>query len=70
MRLRGALCPLPLSYYATVDQPKTTSRRTVERERKTGGWKSWSEARGDALDRLLEDERYVALGATRHKEDR
>ena len=32
-------------------RPKTTWRRTVERERNEGGWKSWEEARAGAANR-------------------
>jgi len=32
-------------------RPKTTWRRTVEREREEGGWKSWKEVRKDAVNR-------------------
>ena len=32
-------------------RPKTTWRRTVEKERKEGGWNSWSEARTVAANR-------------------
>ena len=32
-------------------RPKTTWRRTVEKERREAGWKSWDEARVTAADR-------------------
>ena len=34
-----------------VGRPKTTWRRTVEKERTVAGWKSWEEVRALAKDR-------------------
>ena len=51
-------------------RPKTTWRRTVEKERKEGGWNSWSEARTAAANREKWRSSVEALCATRHKVDR
>ena len=37
-------------------RPKTTWRWTVEREMKEGGWGSWDEVRGVAVDRQTDME--------------
>lgn len=52
-----------------VGRPKTTWRRTVERERKQGGWKTWNEARESARARDKWKQSVMALCATRHEED-
>ena len=51
-------------------RPKTTWRRTVEREMKEGGWGSWDEVRGVAVDRQKWKASVKALCATWHAEDR
>ena len=51
-------------------RPKTTWRRTVEKERKEAGWRSWNEARTAAADREKWRCSVEALCATRHEEDR
>ena len=51
-------------------RPKTTWRRTVEKERKEGGWKSWSEARTAAAYHEKWRSSVKALYATRHEVDR
>ena len=51
-------------------RPKTTWRRTVEKERQEGGWKSWSEVRTAAADREKWKHSVEALCATRHDVDR
>ena len=51
-------------------RPKTTWRRTVEKERQEGGWKSWSEVRTAAADREKWKRSVKALCATRHEVDR
>jgi hypothetical protein len=54
-----------------VGRPKTTWRRTVDKERKKAKWKTWNEARGYAKDRDKWKMSVVeALCATRHEEDR
>ena len=50
--------------------PKTTWRRTVEKERRDGGWGSWDEVRVSAADREKLKGSVKALYATRHWEDR
>ena len=51
-------------------RPKTTWRRTVERERTEAGWKSWDEARAAAADRKKWRDSVKALCATRREADR
>ncbi|XP_077870300.1 uncharacterized protein LOC144363564 [Saccoglossus kowalevskii] len=51
-------------------RPKTTWRRTVEKESNKAGWKSWAEARVAAADRTEWRRSVEALCATRHLEDR
>ena len=51
-------------------RPKTTWRRTVEREMKEGGWGSWDEVQGVAVDRQTWKASVEALCATWHTEDR
>ena len=51
-------------------RPKTTWRRTVEREMKEGGWGSWDEVRSVAVDRGKWKASVEALCATGHVEDR
>ena len=51
-------------------RPKTTWRRTVEREMKEGGWGSREEVRGVAVDRQTWKASVEALCATWHAEDR
>ena len=53
-----------------VGRPKTTWRRTVEKERKQLGWRSWNEAKPVAKDRADWRECTAALWATRPEEDR
>ena len=53
-----------------VGRPKTTWRRTVEKERAIAGWKSWEEARALARDRDKWTRSSVALCATERREDR
>lgn len=53
-----------------VGRPKTTWRRTVERERNEAGWKTWNQARATALDRAEWRLRVEALCASRHTADR
>ena len=51
-------------------RPKTTWRRTVEKERRGAGWSSWDEARVTAAaDRNKWRNSVEALCATRHAED-
>ena len=51
-------------------RPKTTWRRTVEKERGEGGWKSWLEVRTAAANREKWRSSVKALCATRHEVDR
>ena len=51
-------------------RPKTTWRRTVEKERKEAGWKSWSDARPIAANREKWEHSVEALCAMRHEGDR
>ena len=51
-------------------RPKTTWRRTVEKERTMAGWKSWEEARAMAKDRAKWRKSSAALCATEREEDR
>ena len=51
-------------------RPKTTWRRTVEKERDEAGWRSWNEVRTVAADRERWKSSVKALCATRHKVDR
>ena len=51
-------------------RPKTTWRRTVEKERDEAGWTSWAEARTSAADRVKWRRSVEALCATRHEADR
>ena len=51
-------------------RPKTTWRRTVEKERKEAGWTSWAEVRTAAADRETWKCSVKALCATRHQVDR
>ena len=53
-----------------VGRPKTTWRRTVEKERKKLGWRSWNEAKPIARDRDSWRRRLAALWATGPEEDR
>ncbi|XP_077863210.1 uncharacterized protein LOC144346069, partial [Saccoglossus kowalevskii] len=50
-------------------RPKTTWRRTVEKERNKAGWKSWAEARVAAADRASTERLHSVLCAIRHLED-
>jgi len=49
-------------------RPKTTWRRTVEKERKEAGWSSWEETRTIAADREKWSTSVKALCATRHED--
>ena len=51
-------------------RPKTTWRRTVEKERKEAGWRSREETRMIAAHREQWETSVKALCATRHEEDR
>lgn len=51
-------------------RPKTTWRRTVEKERNRAGWTSWNQARTIAKDRDVWREQVEALCATWHEVDR
>ena len=51
-------------------RPKTTWRRTVEKERDEAGWTSWAEARTSAADRVTWRRSVEALCVTRHEADR
>ena len=51
-------------------RPKTTWRRTVEKERAEAGWRSWEEGKTEAANRDKWRDSVKALCATRHKEDR
>ena len=51
-------------------RPKTTWRRTVERERADAGSRSWNETRVAAANRIDWRRSVEALCATRHEEDR
>ena len=53
-----------------VGRPKTTWRRTVEREMKLLGWTSWNAAKPIAKDRVHWRENIAALWATGPEEDR
>jgi len=46
-----------------VGRPKTTWRRTVEKESRQENWTSWAEARGAAQDRASWQEKVTALHA-------
>ena len=48
-------------------RPKTTWRRTVEKERQEAGWRSWEEVRTPATYREEGKSSVEALCATRHK---
>lgn len=52
-----------------VATPKTTWRRSIEKERSEAGWKSWEEARIIARDRDRWKRSIKALCATEHEED-
>jgi hypothetical protein len=51
-------------------RPKTTWRKTVEKERREDGWGSWDEVRAVAADRERWRSYVKALCATRNEEDR
>ena len=51
-------------------RPRTTWRRTVEKERRDGGWGSWDEVRVAAAGREKWKGSVKALCAKRHLEDR
>ena len=51
-------------------RPKTTRRKTAEREREKAGWKNWSEVQIAAADRAGWRDCVEALCATWHEEDR
>ena len=51
-------------------RPKTTWRRTVEKERNSAGWRTWDEAKAAAANRENWRHSVEALCATSHKEDR
>ena len=51
-------------------RPKTTWRRTVEKERQKAGWKSWEEVQTPATNQEEWNSSVKALCAMRHKEDR
>ena len=51
-------------------RPKTTWRRTVEKEREEAGWRSWAEARTTAADREKWKCSVEAICATWHEVDR
>ena len=53
-----------------VGRPKTTWRRTVEKERTKAGWKSWEDVRAMAKDRDKWRKSSAALCATECEEDR
>jgi hypothetical protein len=53
-----------------VGRPRTTWRRTIEKERKQLGWRTWNEAKQVASDRTDWRECTAALWATRPEEDR
>ena len=50
-------------------RPKTTWRRTVEKERQEAGWRSWEEVRTAATNREEWRSSVKALCATRHEKD-
>ncbi|KAK3091455.1 hypothetical protein FSP39_019953 [Pinctada imbricata] len=53
-----------------VGRPKTTWRRTTEKERSELGWNSWVSARAVARDRGKWKQCIGALCASGHEEDR
>ena len=53
-----------------VGRPRTTWRRTVDKERKVMGWSSWAEARQVAHNRVQWRECTAALWALRPEETR
>lgn len=53
-----------------VGRPKTTWRRSVEKERDEAGWKSWEEARVEACDRKQWQKGIKVLCAKEFKEAR
>ena len=53
-----------------IGRPKTTWRRTVEKERSRAGWKSWGEVRAKAQDRNRWRAHVEALCATLAPGDR
>ena len=53
-----------------VGRPKTTWRRSIEKERAEAGWKSWDEARAVARDRTRWRKSIKALCATEREEVR
>ena len=53
-----------------VGRPRTTRRRTVEKERNELGWKSWNEAKRVARNRGSWKESTATLWATGPEEDR
>ena len=53
-----------------VGRPRTTWRRTVEKERKELGWRTWNEAKHVAKNRGNWRDCTAALWATRPEEDR
>ena len=50
-------------------RPKTTWRRTVEKERQEAGWRSWEEVQTAATNREEWRSSVKALCATRHEKD-
>ena len=46
-------------------RPRETWRRTIDKERKEFGWKSWKEAERAAMDRAAWRERFLASYPTR-----
>ena len=71
---RNHHCMIALTWHPDgrrkVGRPKTTWRRTVEKERNELRWKTWNVARGHASDRKQWKMSVEALCATGHEEDR
>ena len=71
---KGIICGTSLTW--TLEgrrkrgRPKTTWRRTVEKERNRAGWKTWMSMQKIAEDRVKWRLLVEALCATWHEEDR
>ena len=71
---RGNDCSIALTWTPEgrrkQGRPKTTWRRTVEKERGEAVWRSWDKVRSEAADREKWKCTVKVLCATRHEEDR
>ena len=71
---RGNDCSIALTWIPKgrrkQGRPKTTWRRSVEKERGEAGWRNWDEVWSEAADREKWKCTVKALCATRHEENR